>query len=62
MAVVPFDGQNVQFEHVKTGGAGMRSMHLVAWLLAQHMRDQLGTSSDAKFCIYAGQAVFNGAR
>ena len=37
-------------------------MRLTVWSLAQHMRDQLGASSDAKLCIHAGQAVFNGAR
>lgn len=62
MAVVPFEGQNVQFELAKAGGAGACSLRLAARSLTQHMRDQFGTSSDTKLCIHAGQAVFNGAR
>lgn len=62
MAVVPFKGQNVQFELAKAGGAGTCSMRLAVRSLAQHMRDQLRARADAKLGIHAGQTVFHGAR
>lgn len=53
MAVVPFEGQNVQFELAKAGGAGTCSLRLAVRLLAQHVRDQLGAGSDTKLGIHS---------
>ena len=53
MAVVPFDGQNVQFERAKAPGPRSAFDTTGSLPLTQHMRDQLGASSDTKFGIHS---------
>ena len=53
VAVVPFDGQNVQFERAKALGPGALSIRRAVWPLAQHVGNQLGASSDTKLGIHS---------
>ena len=53
MVVVPFKGQNVQFERAKAPGPQSAFDTTGSLPLAQHVGNQLGASSDTKLGIHS---------